>query len=96
MQKHYEFEQGTDMYFIRTDPANPRRVEMSFDLTAYQPHLQGKAKIYQSIFLDDNEKEHWTLGEIDGGKILKKRMTRQFAHTWRHFAFWVPFVSFNV
>lgn len=27
------------------------------------------------------------------GKILKTRMTRQFAHTWRHFATWVPFVS---
>jgi hypothetical protein len=21
-------------------------------------------------------------------------MTRQFAHTWKHFAFWVPFVRF--
>ena len=26
-------------------------------------------------------------------KVLKTRMTRQFAHTWRHFATWVPFVS---
>lgn len=54
----------------------------------------GKRTIFQSIFLDDGQKEHWTDGAIDPDKILKTRMTRQFSHTWTHFAFWVPFVRF--
>ena len=90
----------------------------------------GRRAIYQSIFLDDTLKQHWTVGEIDpvgakGGrtahcmlrrclprapacmaapqtspppcpclqsKVLKTRVTRQFAHTWWHFAAWVPWV----
>jgi hypothetical protein len=71
---------------------------MSFNLTMYQPHLRdgGKAKrdIYQSIFLDDSDTSGWSNGRIRIGKILYKRMTRQFAHRWQHFAFWVPFVRF--
>jgi len=53
----------------------------------------GQGTIYQSIFLDDKQSQKWTVGEIDKSKVLKTRMTRQFAHTWRHFAFWVPYVS---
>lgn len=99
----------------------------------------GRRNIYQSIFLDDMLKQHWTVGDIDPvrgmrrgccrcpagwrrslalpchtaqaaissarcvtqtpcllspqSKILKQRTTRQFAHTWRHFATWVPWVS---
>jgi predicted NAD/FAD-binding protein len=52
----------------------------------------GRRNVYQSIFLDDTLKQHWTMGEIDQSKILKQRTTRQFAHTWRHFATWVPWV----
>lgn len=92
MAKHYTFHPTDDMYFVRCDPDNPRIIEMSFNLAAYQPHLQGRRAIYQTIFLDDALKQHWTVGELDQSKILKKRMTRQFAHTWTHFAFWVPFV----
>lgn len=94
MRSHYELqlEQG-DMYFVRTDPADRNKIEMSFNLTMYQPHLQGRRNIYQSIFLDDSQRQGWTVDAIDKGKILKTRMTRQFAHTWRHFATWVPFVS---
>lgn len=93
MHKHYSLKlEDGDMYFIRTDPANRERVEMSFNLTMYQPHLQGRRNIYQSIFLDDTLKQHWTVGGIDPSKILKQRTTRQFAHTWRHFATWVPWV----
>jgi predicted NAD/FAD-binding protein len=93
MARHYQFDPREDMYFIRCDPEEPRRVEMSFNLTAYQPHLQGKRTIFQSIFLDDSQRQHWTDGELDPGKVLKKRMTHQFAHTWRHFAFWVVLAS---
>ncbi|PSC67108.1 flavincontaining amine [Micractinium conductrix] len=94
MRSHYELrlEQG-DMYFVRTDPADREKIEMSFNLTCYQPHLQGRRNIYQSIFLDDSQRRSWTVDAIDKAKVLKTRMTRQFAHTWRHFATWVPFVS---
>lgn len=66
---------------------------MSFDLSAYQPHLSGQASIFQSIFLDRAQEQHWTVGAIDSTKILKQRWTRQFAHTYRHFSKWVPWVS---
>ena len=86
------------MYMIRTDPSNPRLIEMSFNLSMYQPHLRDgsgrKRDIYQSIFLDDSDTSGWSVGDIDEGKILYKRMTRQFAHKWQHFAYWVPFVRF--
>lgn len=92
MKSHYEFHPTEDMYFVRCDPDDPKIIEMSFNLTAYQPHLQGKRTIYQSIFLDDERRSYWTNDAIDKEKILKTRMTRQFAHTWSHFAFWVPYV----
>ena len=129
------------MYFVRTDPADRRRIEMSFDLAAYQPHLKEAAaaapaapgqaaadgpaaangqdatappathatptatatggetlnpnpSIYQSIFLDDALSEHWTVGDIAPERVLKRRMTRQFAHTTGHFIKWVPWVRF--
>ena len=95
MSSHYEFDRDEDMYFIRCDPEDPKLIEMSFNLSAYQPHLQEKqANIYQSIFLDDRNKDRWTNTSIGRLRILKERMTRQFAHTWKHFAFWVPFVRF--
>ncbi|KAL4852729.1 hypothetical protein ACK3TF_006201 [Chlorella vulgaris] len=95
MERHYEFvPQQRDMYFVRTDPKDKQRIEMSFNLTMYQPHLQGSPPIYQSIFLDDSHSSGWTVGAIDKAKVLKTRMTRQFAHTWKHFATWVPFVQF--
>lgn len=95
MRKYYNFHPTEDMYFVRTDPESPSIIEMSFNLAAYQPHLQESGRaIYQTIFLDDNLKRHWTVGEINPSKILKTRQTLQFAHTWTHFAFWVPFVQF--
>lgn len=64
----------------------------------YQPHLRdGKEKkrdIYQSIFLDDSNTSGWSNGKINKDRILYTRMTRQFAHKWQHFAYWVPFVRF--
>jgi len=95
MTNQYDFHPSEDMYFVRCDPEDPKIIEMSFNLTAYQPHLQGKRTIYQSIFLDDFRKKVWTDGLIDKSKVLKTRMTRQFAHTWKHFAYWVPYVRLH-
>jgi len=103
--KNYHNDNGRtsqkDMYFVRWDEKRPELIEMSFDLAAYQPHLtdltnnnNSGASIYQSIYLDDNTKATWTIDQLNEDKILKKRWTRQFAHTWRHFSFWVPFLRF--
>lgn len=32
--------------------------------------------------------------QVDKSKVLTTRWMRQFAHTWTHFAHWVPFVRF--
>lgn len=54
MDKYYDVsEERDDMYFIRTDATNPEKLEMSFNLSKYQPHLAGKRSIFQSIFLDE-------------------------------------------
>lgn len=63
MQAHYEMDPKlNDMYFIRTDPKNRKRVEMSFNLCHYQPHLAKAAgrNLYQTIFLDAK-------GKVRGG-----------------------------
>lgn len=60
MRKEYEMTPGgNDMYFIRTDPEDRKRVEMSFNLCHYQPHLKDAGakegrNVYQTIFLDKN------------------------------------------
>lgn len=38
------------------------------------------------------DKALWTDGDIAPAKVLSTRWMRQFAHTWTHFATWVPWV----
>ncbi|KAH9519331.1 hypothetical protein Btru_075279 [Bulinus truncatus] len=95
MMKHYEVIKDLDQYFIRTDSSDPSKLEMSFNLSNYQPHLKSSDRnIYQTIFLDDTTKDIWTMHEIKPDKIRFTRWWRQFAHTWRHFAFAVPLMRF--
>ncbi|XP_005111352.1 uncharacterized protein LOC101864185 isoform X2 [Aplysia californica] len=91
MEKHYELHKDVDQYFIRTDPNDRSKLEMSFNLSNYQPHLKDTGRnIYQTIFLDDKIKDIWTIDEIDKSKVRFTRWWRQFSHTWKHFAFTVP------
>uniref|UniRef100_A0A2C9K765 Amine oxidase domain-containing protein n=1 Tax=Biomphalaria glabrata TaxID=6526 RepID=A0A2C9K765_BIOGL len=95
MTKHYELIKNLDQYFIRTDSSDPSKLEMSFNLSNYQPHLKSSGRnIYQTIFLDDSTKDIWTIDEIKKDKIRFTRWWRQFSHTWRHFAFTVPVMRF--
>lgn len=56
MDAHYDVSEARqDMYFIRTDSADPEKLEMSFNLSMYQPHLAGARSIFQSIFLDEKQ-----------------------------------------
>ncbi|KAG1652888.1 hypothetical protein FOA52_008851 [Chlamydomonas sp. UWO 241] len=84
-----------DNYFVRTYPQDPRKIEMSFNLSTYQPHLkEAGLDIYQTYYLDARDKPMWTDGAVAKGKVLATRWLRQFAHTWRHFAFFVPWGRF--
>lgn len=99
MQQHYDYKpERRDQYFIRTDPLHPELLEMSFDLNHYQPQLNPAAPlqqhVFQTIFLDKRQQETWTLPGIDRSKVVLTKWWRQFAHTWKHFAFTVPFVQF--
>lgn len=93
MHAHYDVDdQRGDQYYVRTDTHNPDLIEMSFNLRNYQPQL--KQDVFQSIFLDDNQRHTWTKDKIDPKSIVLTKWWRQFSHTWRHFAFTVPFVRF--
>lgn len=47
----------------------------------------------QTYYLDARDKNMWTDKQVTKDKTLVTRWMRQFAHTWRHFAFFVPWVS---
>lgn len=101
MKQHYQVHLDTDQYFIYSDPNDPEILEMSFNLSNYQPHLielkQNKIpelNIFQTIFLNKLEASHWTIDRIDKSKVLLERWWRQFAHVWQHFLFTVPLMRF--
>ncbi|XP_046326111.2 uncharacterized protein LOC124110765 [Haliotis rufescens] len=95
MDKFYELHVDTDQYFVRTDDNDSSKLEMSFNLTNYQPQLKSSGRnIFQTIFLDDQVQGAWTRDEIKEDKILLKRWWRQFSHSWKHFAFTVPFMRY--
>lgn len=104
MQKHYEIDmERNDQYFVRIDANEPDKIDMSFNLSNYQPQLiefnqkqpsKSRRNIWQTIFLDDRRASEWSRDEIDKEKILLEKWWRQMAHTWRHFAFTVPFMRF--
>jgi len=94
MKKYYDidFENRKDQYLIKTDVNNRKKIEMSFNLSFYQPQLQAKEpKIFQTIFLNENESAEWTKGEIKKEEIVLEKWWHQMSHGWTHYAFFVPF-----
>jgi predicted NAD/FAD-binding protein len=99
MKKHYEIDLDKDgrkdQYLIKVDKDDPHKLEMSFNLTNYQPQLfNSETNIFQTIFLDKNQSEKWTKSQIGKDKILIEKWWKQFSHTWKHFASVIPFVRF--
>lgn len=98
MKEHYEVDASRDeMYFVRTYPSNRSKIEMSFDLTHYQPHAKtaGGQGIYQTIFLNCAEDEHlWTRNKLKEDKVVLVKWWRQFSHSVRHFVRSVPLWRF--
>ncbi|XP_052760488.1 uncharacterized protein LOC128203218 [Mya arenaria] len=98
MNKHYELHKEKDQYLVRTDESDPTKIEMSFDLSNYQPQLKKirdeKQHVFQTIFLDDENQRFWTFPKIKTEKVMYRHWWRQFSHTWRHFAFSVPLMRY--
>lgn len=97
MKKLYDIKQNrNDMYFVRTYDKDRSKIEMSFNLSNYQPSAKiDQSDIYQTIFLNkEDEKSLWTDSEISPTKILLKKWWRQFSHSVRHFTMAVPFWRF--
>ncbi|RNA42037.1 flavincontaining amine [Brachionus plicatilis] len=96
MQKYYDIDLSRDdQYFVKIDPHEPEKIDMSFNLSNYQPQLKKLGRnVFQTIFLDNKRAHLWTRNEIDKEKILLEKWWHQMAHTWKHFAFTVPYMRF--
>jgi predicted NAD/FAD-binding protein len=94
MERYYELDDARgDQYFIRTYPDATDRIEMSFDLSHYQPQLT--ESVYQTIFLDRrHDAARWTIDEIAPEHVLFSKPWVQFSHTWQHFVRVVPWLRF--
>ncbi len=91
------------MYYTFTYGRDPRSIEMSFNCSNYQHQLKNaniKAgegvlePVYQTIFLDKNRQDMWTIGEIDESKIIKRNWWHQLGHRWQHYLRVVPGMMF--
>ncbi|ROW12108.1 hypothetical protein VMCG_00046 [Cytospora schulzeri] len=91
------------MYYTKTYPQDPKKIEMSFDCSNYQHQLlkatgpkddAGYPHVYQSIFLDKGSRDLWTWPEIDKGKIIAENWWHQLGHRWTHYLRVVPLMMF--
>ncbi|KIM34211.1 hypothetical protein M408DRAFT_325676 [Serendipita vermifera MAFF 305830] len=87
------------LYFIRSYPSDKRKIEMSFDLTNYQPQFKSgdngsnNPRVYQTIFLDKDDSSHlWSESEIDPESIILKKWWKQQSHRWQHYGGTVPWM----
>lgn len=102
MNAHYNVHLDFDQYFIHTNIDDRKRpLEMSFNLSNYQPHLielkrqkHPSLNIFQTIFLNKLQSNKWTNEKINKRKVLLERWWRQFAHIWQHFLLTVPLMRF--
>lgn len=93
------------MYYTKTYPESPRKIEMSFDCTNYQhqfrmdhdreiPPVPYENHVFQSIFLDKRNRDMWTIDEIDEDKIIERKWWHQLGHRWQHYVRVVPGMMF--
>lgn len=84
------------LYYTYQYPSTLKKLEMSFDLTIYQPQFSasaGPSRVYQTIFLDkDGSGELWTKGEIKQELVVGERWWKQQSHRWQHYACVVPWM----
>ncbi|KAJ3712847.1 FAD/NAD(P)-binding domain-containing protein [Lentinula raphanica] len=84
------------MYLIKQTPADPRKLEMSFDCSAFQYQLPKDAPlekhVFQTIFLNNKHDETWSKHEINPEKIITENWWHQLCHSYTHYLFVVPFL----
>ena len=92
MKKYYDIDmKNRDLHFVKTDEKDPKKIDISFNLTFYQPQLKDKKPyVFQTIFLNKEDQDKWTKNEIKKGKIQLEKWWRQMSHAWTHFAKWIP------
>eukprot|EP01063_Lacrimia_lanifica_P007744 TRINITY_DN14985_c0_g1_i1.p1 TRINITY_DN14985_c0_g1~~TRINITY_DN14985_c0_g1_i1.p1 ORF type:complete len:580 (+),score=217.78 TRINITY_DN14985_c0_g1_i1:131-1741(+) len=95
MKRHNDVD-GKAFYFIKTYEKRPEFLEMGFELTGYQPELaplkERGDKIYQTIYLNAEEQDDWTIKDLDEKKVLDRAWWSAFSHTYKHFRRVVPWV----
>ncbi|KAJ5894887.1 hypothetical protein N7495_006578 [Penicillium taxi] len=93
------------MYYTHSLATEPEKIEMGFDCTNYQHQfrdslgegqrpLPHNRHVFQTIFLNDREKNLWTWDKIDESKIISKKWWHQFGHRWQHYLRVVPGMMF--
>lgn len=104
------------MYFTHSYDQDPKKIEMSFDVTNYQHQFRisppdsqdpandgrdpGKSSIpydshvFQSIFLDANNSNLWTMRGIDPAQVIESKWWHQLGHRWQHYLRVVPGMMF--
>jgi predicted NAD/FAD-binding protein len=87
VRRHYGADPGGDvLYFSRNDRRDAARLEVSFNLSRYQPALRGTGVlVFQTCDPIDR---------IDPAKIVRHRRTRGIKHSTRHFTRLVPLLRF--
>ncbi|GAA5949729.1 hypothetical protein JCM3765_007665 [Sporobolomyces pararoseus] len=87
------------MYYIKQNPGDSRKLEMSFDCSNFQYQLKEqnlpfKDHIFQSIFLNKKDKHLWSMDEIDPDKIIRVDWWHQLMHSNTHYYKVVPAIQF--
>ena len=94
------------MYYTHSYAEDPSKIEMSFDCTNYQHQFRTENDnaeaapmpyenhVFQSIFLDKNNRHLWTIDDIDEDKVIMKKWWHQLGHRWQHYARVVPGMMF--
>lgn len=92
------------MYYTYTYDSDPKLIEMSFNCTNYQHQFrQTEARntntpkpkpVYQTIFLNKERRDLWTIDKIDESQIIKKNWWHQLGHRWIHYLRVVPNMMF--
>ncbi|KAK0384791.1 hypothetical protein NLU13_7269 [Sarocladium strictum] len=90
------------MYYTYTYQSDPRLIEMSFNCSNYQHQLKSANEkepgryepVYQTIFLNKEQKHLWTLDEIKEAKVIKRNWWHQLGHKWQHYLRVVPGMMF--
>ncbi|KAJ3499611.1 hypothetical protein NLG97_g188 [Lecanicillium saksenae] len=86
------------MYYTYTYDSHPKLIEMSFNCSNYQHQFRQNnisaesttKPVYQTIFLNKEQKELWTIDKIDESQIIKKNWWHQLGHRWIHYLRVVP------